>query len=223
MDLEQVSMQLNPEMNPAQLQEALAASFTQRPEPRAAFYMQPKLDVDKTKELGRPIYIDKPYVLVQVPDDPGNSVAHAVEPEHTKRFPQQWSRFVQLVRAPKHSLRVLPRITPATVRMLEEAPFNLRTVEELAACVKLPSDLALYGELARAYVSLLAHAIKAGKQPEPEAVDTRVVPIEIETVSDEETDRLLAGEQLIPDLPEPVEKPHLQLVDGKFVPSEDAA
>jgi len=227
MNLNQIDTHLNPEMPQAAIQEAQNASFgAQRPEPIVSFYLQPKLDVEKTKALGRPIYIDKPYLLVQVPDDPGNSVSHAVEPEHTKRFVKQWLRFAALVRSPKHSLRVLPRITPSVVRMLEEEPFNLRCVEDLALCESLPEDLALYGELARAYLSLLEFAIDAGKLPEPSASSTRVVPIEIQEVDDAETDLLLKGEQIIPELPEAASaKPRLKLVAGKFVPAttEDAA
>lgn len=131
----------------------------------AHFYMGTLQNEDKSREAGRPIFDDVPYVRIQIVgdkdlvidkpvwDDPSNPNSH------TARFPEQWERFKkgmldEVSQQGGTPLALMPGITGAQVKELEY--FKCRTVEQLAGMsdantMKFPGMLKLREE-ARAYI-----------------------------------------------------------------------
>jgi len=59
----------------------------------AEFSYHPRKNVVKTKEAGRDIYEDVPYVKIMVPGDKDNIVFRPVRESDKQRFPRQWQAF----------------------------------------------------------------------------------------------------------------------------------
>ena len=59
----------------------------------AEFHYHPRRNELKTKELGRDIYEDTPYVRIMVPGDKDNIVFRPVRDTDRQRFPRQWQAF----------------------------------------------------------------------------------------------------------------------------------
>ncbi len=59
----------------------------------AEFKMHPKKDAAKSKEAGRDIFEDVPYVRIMVPGDKDNIVFRPVRETDKNRFPKQWAAF----------------------------------------------------------------------------------------------------------------------------------
>ena len=60
----------------------------------AEFHYHPKRNDLKSKELGRDIFEDTPYVRIMVPGDKDNIVFRPVRDTDKQRFPKQWQAFL---------------------------------------------------------------------------------------------------------------------------------
>lgn len=98
----------------------------------AQFFMQPEQDALASREAGRPIFIDKPYIKIMVPGDKDNIVVRPVRATDMERYPRQWSAFEQKREQPLEGtpLAEWPGVTRAQVEEL--AFFGIKTVEALA-------------------------------------------------------------------------------------------
>lgn len=96
------------------------------------FFMHPIQDINKSREEGRPIFVDKEFVSIMVPGDKGNIVTRVARPDDINRFSRQYHAFKNNM---EEVLEGTPLdkwnfITPAQVEEMRH--FNIRTVEQLA-------------------------------------------------------------------------------------------
>lgn len=57
------------------------------------FYRRAVVDQTATQEAGRPIYVERPYVLITVPGDKTNQPDRPVREEDKRRWPREWAAF----------------------------------------------------------------------------------------------------------------------------------
>lgn len=97
------------------------------------FKMHPRLDPEKSKEAGRPIYVDTPYVEIMTPGNKNNIPFHRVEEKVKRRFPEQWRQFLaseeQIIEGTP--LEEWPGISRSQVEELRY--MNVRTIEQLVS------------------------------------------------------------------------------------------
>lgn len=96
------------------------------------FVLHPKIDQKATKEQGRPIYKDVPYVDVRIPGDRTSHIFRPAGDIDRQRWPKHWQAFLDKKEQPQEGtpLEHWPLITRAMVEELKY--FNVRTVEQLA-------------------------------------------------------------------------------------------
>lgn len=100
------------------------------------FYMFPKQNEEKSNEEGRPIFEEKPYIMIMVPGDKSSIVRRPVRTgmhpkDDNNRFHNEYQAFMQKKDQPLEGtpLAQWPQITRAIVLELEA--LNVRTVEHL--------------------------------------------------------------------------------------------
>jgi hypothetical protein len=99
----------------------------------ARFYMHPKMNQTKTKEAGRPIYEEVPYIEILTPGNKENMFKQPANDLHKQRFARQWRQFQENIEQESvmgTPLSEWPQMTRAQVEELRH--FNIRTVEQLA-------------------------------------------------------------------------------------------
>lgn len=105
----------------------------------AEFYMHPRLNQAKSREAGRQIFEDTPYVKIMIAGDKDSIVKRPVRERDKQRFPTKWQAF--------QNQEVQPMVgTPLAEwagcnrSMVEEfKQFGIRTVEDL---VNMPDSQA---------------------------------------------------------------------------------
>ena len=87
---------------------------------------------DKSKEAGRPMFKDEPYVRIIVPGELDERV-RPVRPSDEHEFPREWQAFQNKEHAAAEGtpLSVLPFVTPA--QAAELAAINVHTAEQLVS------------------------------------------------------------------------------------------
>ena len=103
----------------------------------AEFYMHPEEDTKQSAELGRPFFVDKPYIRIVQPGNKNSEIRRPIRlgasPMHdNNRFAHQYSLFKQGVTQVNVGMPLTewPVITGAQVKNLHFA--NVFTVEQLA-------------------------------------------------------------------------------------------
>lgn len=96
------------------------------------FVMYPKQDRKASREAGRPIFKEVPYVDIRIP---GDRTSHQFRPAgdiDKRRWPKHWEAFESRKQQPSEGtpLEQWPAINRAMVEELRY--FNIRTVEQLA-------------------------------------------------------------------------------------------
>ena len=97
------------------------------------FYTHPRENQAKSKEEGRPIFEDVPYVEIRSPGDKDNIVRKPVTQKIKERFPRHWQAFE--VRSEEILIEGTPLTEwPGVTRSQAEELkfFNVYTVEQLA-------------------------------------------------------------------------------------------
>lgn len=97
------------------------------------FFLHPRENGAKSKEAGRPIFEEVPYVSIKQPGQKDSEIVAPASDRHKKRFPEHWRRF--LAREDQEQvtgtlLEEWPGVTRSIVEELKH--FNIRTVEQLA-------------------------------------------------------------------------------------------
>jgi hypothetical protein len=95
------------------------------------FYMRPHLDLFKSEEAKRAIYVDKEYVQIMIPGDKLNIIDRPADSLDKNRFSEYYAKFKagteQIVGTPISALPFL------SMSQVEEYKFvNVKTVEQLA-------------------------------------------------------------------------------------------
>lgn len=95
------------------------------------FYNHPKQDQTRSKEEGRPIFVDTAYVRIMVPGDKDNIVERPVRERDKQRWKAQWTAFQenQEQTVSGTPLSQWPGITRSQVEELKH--FGVHTVEAL--------------------------------------------------------------------------------------------
>lgn len=186
---------------------AIKQVFGERPQELVRFYYHPQPDPELTHKLGRPVFNDRAYCLIHVPDGKDYTSTPAT-PELAQLYPDAWGRFVEQVNHRSHSLKVLPRMTPSAERMFHE--IGVHSVDDLAERTDLPADLAPFQGWAVKWLELLSAAIDEGELPAPTKMTATVIPLGMKETSDEEVDAILRGKTL------GTQKPRVRAVDGQF-------
>lgn len=104
--------------------------FGERPAAKAHFFLHGAKNEDATIAAGYPVYEDKVYVGIHIPDSPDYVSVPASE-QHFQEYPQAYARFKQWQDWKQHNLELLPGITPAKTATLKE--LKIHTIEQLAS------------------------------------------------------------------------------------------
>lgn len=97
------------------------------------FYMRAVQHSAKTREAGRPIFEQKPYVRILIPGQRNSLVDRPVRAEDQTRWPDAWRRFEERQEQVVDGMPIehWPFLTVAQVAELRA--LNIRTVEQIAA------------------------------------------------------------------------------------------
>lgn len=97
------------------------------------FFMRPLQNDAKTREAGRPIFEEVPYVSIKQPGQKDSEVIAPASDRHKKRFPRHWQAFQARESQEAVSGTPLEHWSGITRSMVEELRFlNVHTVEQLA-------------------------------------------------------------------------------------------
>jgi hypothetical protein len=126
-----------PEATMAEMSLAMAGNQQERV--YAEFFTRPRQDMTASKEQGRPIFVDQPYVKIMVPGDKDSIVVRPVRDQDKMRFPRQWQAYEMNMEQPIEGtmLSEWPGVTRAQVEELKH--YGIRTLEEL---VEMPDSQA---------------------------------------------------------------------------------
>lgn len=116
-----------PESDEAKITEAL---FGKRPAARANFYLHGARNEDASIAAGYPIYEDRVYVSIRIPDSK-DFVSRPAKPVDYREHAEAYARFERVRDWKQHSIELLPGITTAQLATLRE--LGLFTIEQLAA------------------------------------------------------------------------------------------
>ena len=96
------------------------------------FVMEPHMNRLKSKESGRPIYDEIPFVDIRIPGDKTSHIFRPANDLDKQKWPRHWEAYENNQSDPESGtpLREWPQITRGLVLELEH--FNIRTVEQLA-------------------------------------------------------------------------------------------
>ena len=97
------------------------------------FEMHPKQNTEKTKEEGRPIFEEVPYVNIMQPGNKDSIIMRPATEMDKRRFHKHWRRFEDREDQNPAEGTLLEEWPGVTRSMCEELKFfNVRTVEQLA-------------------------------------------------------------------------------------------
>lgn len=97
------------------------------------FFMRPLQNAAKSKEAGRPIYDEVPYVSIKQPGQKDSEVVAPARDRHKQRFPRHWQAFESRESQDAITGTPLEEWSGITRAVVEELKFfNIRTVEQLA-------------------------------------------------------------------------------------------
>ena len=99
----------------------------------AEFYLNPRQNMAKTKEEGRPIYDELTYVMIMVPGDKDNVIRRPIRETDKRRFPQQYKAFVNKQEQPQAGTPLSQWASLTRAQVEELKFFGVHTVEALAA------------------------------------------------------------------------------------------
>lgn len=115
-----------PQADEAKINEAL---FGKRPPARARFFLHGSKNEDATAAAGYPVYDDRVYIEVKIPDSK-DFVSRLAQPKDYREFPEAAALFERVRNWTQHSLELLPGITTAQLATLRD--LHLHTIEQLA-------------------------------------------------------------------------------------------
>ena len=72
---------------------AMASSNSGDDQLLVRFFMRPSQNAAKSKEAGRPIYDEVPYVSIKQPGQKDSEVVAPARDRHKQRFPRHWQAF----------------------------------------------------------------------------------------------------------------------------------
>lgn len=97
------------------------------------FEMHPKYHTSKSKEAGRPIFVEVPYVNIMQPGNKDSIIMRPATDMDKQRFAEHWKRFEAREDQNPAEGTLLEEWPGVTRSMCEELKFfNVRTVEQLA-------------------------------------------------------------------------------------------
>jgi len=103
--------------------------FGKRPAARARFYLHGAKDGTASEAAGYPVYTDKTYVEVRIPDST-DFMSQPATKLHERQFPEAFALFERTRNWNQHSLSLLPGMTPSILATLAELRYF--TIEQLA-------------------------------------------------------------------------------------------
>jgi hypothetical protein len=120
------------ESNLPERDEAVIAAeiFGKRPPQRARFFLHGAKDEDASLAAGYPVYVDKVYVAISVPDSK-DFVSRPAKGPDFREFAEAAAKFERAKNWAQHSLELLPGIT--TAQLATAHALGLFTIEQLAA------------------------------------------------------------------------------------------
>ena len=97
------------------------------------FFLHPRENAAKSKEAGRPIFEEIPYISIKQPGQKDSEVVAPVREKHKDRFPRHWAMF-EAKKDQEAVSGTLREEWPGVTRPVAEElkHFNIRTVEQLA-------------------------------------------------------------------------------------------
>lgn len=98
------------------------------------FFMRPHKDETQSREQGRPIFVEKPYIEIMQPGNKDSIVSRPARDSDRERFPKHWRKFEERQQEEHIEGTLLeewPGISRAQVEELRY--FNVRTLEQLVA------------------------------------------------------------------------------------------
>lgn len=100
---------------------------------RPMFHTMAVLNPELTKQEGRQVYEDVPFVQILIPGNSKDIVDRKVTDADKQRWPREWAAFEAKKEAPQTGtpLKVWPELSPSQIALLEH--LHVRTVEDLAA------------------------------------------------------------------------------------------
>lgn len=104
--------------------------FGSRPAAKARFYLHGARNEEETIKNGYPVYDDKVYVEIKVPDC-ADFMSQPATRQHFSDYPREYEHFQKWREWNQHSLELLPGMTPALYATLRALGFH--TIEHLAA------------------------------------------------------------------------------------------
>lgn len=104
--------------------------FGERPKAHARFYLHGARNEEETIKNGYPVYDDKVYIEIKIPDC-ADFMSQPATREHFREYPQAYAFFEKWRDWKQHSLELLPGVTPAILATLQALGFH--TVEHLAS------------------------------------------------------------------------------------------
>lgn len=104
--------------------------FGDRPAPRARFYLHGAINEEQSQQAGHPVYEDKVYVEIRMPDAT-DYMSKLATPTDFRQHPEAYKLFERIRDWKQHRLDLLPGITPAQLATLRA--LSLHTIEQLAS------------------------------------------------------------------------------------------
>ena len=97
------------------------------------FYIKPLEQKGKSKEAGRPIFVDTEYIDIKIPGNRGAGAVRKATPADKQRFPEHYAAFKQRTDDDQDEGLPLTEWPGVTRSQAEEmAFFHIKTVEQLA-------------------------------------------------------------------------------------------
>lgn len=104
--------------------------FGARPKERARFYLHGARDEDASQAAGHPVYAEKVYVEIKVPDDKDFMSRPATKADF-RQYPDSYAHFERVRDFKQHRLDLLPGMSVALLATAQA--LGLFTIEQLAA------------------------------------------------------------------------------------------
>jgi len=98
----------------------------------AEFMMHPRENPKKSREAGRPVYDEVPYVRIMAAGDKDNIVMRPIRETDKQRFPRQWQAFQNKEEQTQEGTPLSEWAGISRAQIEELRHFNIRTVEALA-------------------------------------------------------------------------------------------
>lgn len=126
-------------------------------EPFARFYYQAEKDKPASKEAGREIFKQVPYLKVVHPGRKDYELVTSATDEHKKRYPKAWEAFLEAEKEPESGtpLKMVPIMTVDAIAFLKA--IDVKTLEAFAGLQKddvqgLPTDIQELHKRAQLYL-----------------------------------------------------------------------